>query len=210
MFEIEYKGANCVVISTKKSKLVVDPKLSLVGLKDLSVKDSVELVTDNRFLIDDSDAKLIIDGPGEYGISDFDISGIPARRNIDKDDNPMLSTIYRVEVGSVRICIVGNINEKLSDDQLEAIGVVDILIVPVGGNGYTLDSTGAVNVTRSIDPKIVIPVHYADSKIKYEVPQNNLNMFLTEIGAHVEVVSKYKFKQLPSSSSVEVVNIELS
>ena len=46
MFEVEYKGANCVTVSSKKATIVVDPKLSVVGLKDLSVKDAVELATE--------------------------------------------------------------------------------------------------------------------------------------------------------------------
>ena len=48
MFELEYKGANCIVVSTKKANVVVDPKLSIVGLKDASVKDAIELATERR------------------------------------------------------------------------------------------------------------------------------------------------------------------
>lgn len=211
MFEIEHKGANCIIINTKKSKLIIDPKLSLVGLKDISVKDAVEIATESRFVVNDADARLIIDGPGEYGIAEFDISGIPARRNIDGESEVKASTIYRIEIGDIRLGLIGNIYEKLSDEQLEALGVIDILIVPVGGNGYTLDATGAVNVVRAIDPKIVIPVHFADKSLKYEVPQNDPSAFLAELGAPVETTSKYKFKQLPAGpSSLSVVQIEIS
>ena len=49
MFEIEYKGANAVVLTTKKTRVVFDPKLFLFGCKDVSVKDSVEVVTEERF-----------------------------------------------------------------------------------------------------------------------------------------------------------------
>ncbi|NTW61130.1 Zn-dependent hydrolase [Candidatus Saccharibacteria bacterium] len=196
MFDIEYKGANAVIISTKNSRLMIDPKLSLVGLKDLNVKDAVELTTEERFVIDDDDAKLIINGPGEYGIDGFDITGVPARRHIDTENEGMLSTIYRIMIGESRIGVVGNIDKKLSDEQLEALGVVDILILPVGGGGYTLDSVDAAKVISAIDPKVVIPVHYADSSLKYEVPQDDLERFVTQLGAPVETVSKYKYKPL--------------
>ena len=73
MFEVEYKGANSVVISTKKGTIVTDPKLSLVGLKDANVKDSIEIATEVRFALNTDTARLVIEGPGEYGISDFDI-----------------------------------------------------------------------------------------------------------------------------------------
>lgn len=211
MFEIEYKGANCVVISTKKSKLIVDPKLSLVGLKDVSVKGAVELATEARFVVNDSDAGLVLEGPGEYGVAGFDITGIPARRHLDTETEGKISTMYRVEIGDTRLGIIGNIYEKLSDEQLEQLGVIDILIIPVGGNGYTLDATGAVSLVKMIDPKIVIPVHYADSSLKYEVPQGELKLFISELGAPVETVSKYKFKQLPvMPATLSVVEITLS
>ena len=196
MFEIEYKGANSIVISTKKARLVVDPKLSIVGLKDLSTKEAVELATEGRFATGNQDAILLIDGPGEYGVAEFDIRGIPARRHLDSQSDGLASTMYRIEIGEVRIGIVGNIYEKLSDEQLEELGVLDILVVPVGGGGYTLDATGAAGIVRMIDPKIVIPVHYADKSLKYEVPQDDLKLFITELGAPVETVAKYKLKQL--------------
>jgi len=194
MFDIEYKGANTVVLSTKKSTLVVDPKLSLAGLKDVSTKDVVELATEARFALNSDLAKLNIEGPGEYGVSEFDIKGIAAQRHLDSETEPFASTIYRVEVNDVRIAFIGNIYEKLSETQLEEIGLIDVLVIPVGGNGYTLDATGAANVTRKIDPKVVIPIHYADSGVKYEVAQDPLEIFVKELGAPVEEVPKYKLK----------------
>jgi L-ascorbate metabolism protein UlaG (beta-lactamase superfamily) len=211
MFEIEYRGANCVIISTKKAKLVVDPKLSIVGLKDVSSKGAVELATEERFVANDPDVNLLIDGPGEYGVAGFDIKGIPARRHLDTESEPMISTMYRVEIGEARIGIIGNIYEKLSDEQLEELGVLDILIIPVGGNGYTLDATGAAGLVRMIDPKIVIPVHYADKLLKYEVPQNDLELFVSELGAPVETVSKYKAKQAPATpTTLSIIEITRS
>ena len=194
MFDIEYKGANTVVLSTKKSTLVVDPRLSLAGLKDVSTKDAVELATEARFALNSDLAKLNIEGPGEYGVSEFDIKGIAAQRHLDSETEPFASTIYRVEVNDVRIAFIGNIYEKLSETQLEEIGLIDVLVIPVGGNGYTLDATGAANVTRKIDPKVVIPIHYADSGVKYEVAQDPLEIFVKELGAPVEEVPKYKLK----------------
>ena len=211
MFEIEYKGANCVIISTKKSKLITDPKLSLVGLKDLTLPESIELATEERFAVNNPNAELVIDGPGEYGIGCFHISGFAARRHIDSEKEPMLSTIYRIEVGDSRIGVIGNVHSKLSDEQLEQLGVIDILIIPVGGNGYTLDDRGASDLVKIISPKVVIPVHYEDEKLKYEVPQCGLKPFIDELRAPVEKMTKYKSKQLPvagEASTLTIVELE--
>jgi L-ascorbate metabolism protein UlaG (beta-lactamase superfamily) len=197
MFELEYKGANCVVITTKKTKIVVDPKLSIVGMKDVSTKDAVELCTEQRFSVNSQDSSIMIEGPGEYGVAGLDIKGIACQRHLDNEKDAYQSTIYRIEVGDLRVGLLGNIYEKLSDEQLEKLGVVDILIIPVGGNGYTLDASGAASLVKLIDPKIVIPVHYSDNSIKYEVPQSSLDLFVAELSAPVEKVNKYKLKQLP-------------
>jgi len=202
MFEIEYKGGNGVVITTKKATAVIDPKLSEVGLKDLSVKDAVEIATEPRFALDSPNAQLCIEGPGDYGIGDFSIHGVAATRHIDTDKDEQIATVYRIEAGEVRIALVGNIAPKLTEQQLEELGVVDIAIIPVGGSGLTLDATSAASLVRQIDPKVVVPVHYADSALKYEIPQEPLETFVKELGAPVETVGKYKVKGASSLPQV--------
>lgn len=195
MFEIEYKGGNGVVVATKKTQVIIDPKLSVNGLKDVTVTDAVELATEARFLVNSKDAKLVVEGPGEYEIGDISIRGIRATRHIDTSADEPVSTIYRLEIGDVRIAVLGNIAPKLNEDQLEEIGVVDIVVIPVGGNGYTLDAVSAATIIRQIDPRVVIPIHYAEGALKYEVPQDDVELFEKELAAPVEEGgSKYKLK----------------
>ena len=200
MFEIEYKGAGTVVIATKKSKLISDPKLSLVGLKDIEPKDMTMVLTEARFAVDSTQVKLKIDGPGEYEVGDFSIRRIPAQRHLDSEG--FESTNYRIEVGDTRIALLGNIDPKLSEEQLEEIGIVDMLILPIGGGGYTLDPTAAAQIARKVDAKTVLPIHYADSDLKYEVEQEEFDTFHKELGGAVEEVEKLKVKSssmLPQS-----------
>lgn len=194
MFDIEYKGGNTVVIATKKATMICDPKMSVVGLKDLSTKDAIELATEARFAVQGSESVLDIESPGDFEVADFSIKGIAARRHIDEVAAGAKSTIYRIEIGDVSIGLLGNIAPELSEDEFEALGLVDILIIPVGGGGYTLDATSASSVIRQISPKVVIPVHYAANDLRYEVPQDSLENFTTELGAPVETVPKYKLK----------------
>jgi len=196
MFDLEYKGGNTVVITTKKSKLISDPKQSVIGLKDIEPKAMVSLATEARFAVQSEESVLEVEGPGEYEVGDFSIRGIAAQRHLDADGHG--STIYRIEVGDVRIALLGNIDAKLTDDQLEAIGVVDMVILPVGGGGYTLDATSAAHVVRAIDAKVVVPVHYADTGLKYEVPQDEVAVFEKEFGGAVETLDKLKVKSVSS------------
>lgn len=194
MFEITYKGGNSVVLSTKKTTLDIDPRLSVLGLKDLKTKDEIELVTEERFIVENSEARVIIRSPGEYEVGDFTIKGVAATRHIDMPSDEKLSTVYRIEVDDISIGLVGNIKEALTDEQLEVLGVIDILILPVGGGGYTLDATSASAVARQVEPKVVIPIHYADPALHYEVPQDTLETFTKEFGAPVEEAGVFKLK----------------
>jgi L-ascorbate metabolism protein UlaG (beta-lactamase superfamily) len=178
--DIEYKGANCVVISTKKVAVTIDPKLSSVGLKDITAKDAIVAVTQSDFVVP-SDG-VVIDQPGEYEVRNVTFMGVAAKRLIDHDDSSR-ATMYRIVLGGITFAIVGHVATPLTEEQLETLGVIDVAIVPVGGSGYTLDAHQATEVIRQLDPKVVIPTHYADPAIKYEVPQMELEPFIKELSA---------------------------
>lgn len=212
MLDIEYKGGNTVILSTKSGTIIADPKQSLIGLKDIDKPDMIELATEDRFKLASDKARVVIDGPGDYGVADFDIHGVAAQRQLDSEDMELASTMYRIQVGDIRVALLGNVFEKLSDDQIEELGVVDVLIVPVGGGGYTLDATGAAAVAGKIGPKIVVPVHYQDKNLSYEVPQAEVDEFVRELGVPSETVSKLKIKgsMMGGGESLKVVLIERS
>ena len=92
---------------------------------------------------------------------------------------------------------------------LENLGVLDILILPIGGGGYTLDATSAASITRRSDAKVIIPVHYSDDGIKYEVPQSDFSLFAKELGSEVEKTLKYKVKSAATlPEKMTIVQIE--
>lgn len=211
MLDIEYKGANCFIISTKKTTAVFDPKVSQFGLKDVLIDGSVEIATESRFALNNPKSKIRIEGPGDYEVGDLSIHGIGAVRHIDGNTSEELSTIYRIVVeGGGRLAILGNVSSSLNDNQLEELGVVDILVIPIGGNGYTIDSTAATSLTRQISPKVVIPIHYADNGVKYEVPQDSIDLFIKEMDVNVEETLKYKIKNNTLPESITIVKVQRS
>lgn len=188
--DIEYKGGNCVVISTKQITLVTDPMLSTLGLKDVAPQNAVVISTQPDFAVETDE--VAVDQPGEYEVKNVSITGVPARRLIDSEGRR--ATMYRIAIGDIAIAVIGHVNTPLDETQLEALGIVDIVIVPVGGSGYTLDAHQAVAVVRQLDPKIVIPTHYADKAIEYEVPQMELEPFIKELAVPVEQATRLKLK----------------
>jgi len=204
--ELQYYGANCIKITTKDASIVIDDNLADLGLKSVTKGEDIVL-----FSHYDADRKsagaLTIDQPGEYEVSKVSVHGVPARGHMDEEDK-QTATIFKLTTPEVRVAVTGNIYPDLDDEQLERIGTVDVLVVPVGGNGYTLDATGALKVIKKIEPKIIVPVHYADKAIKYEVPQAALDEAIKNMSMEVhETVPKLKLKasDLPETSQLIVV-----
>ncbi len=189
--EIQYFGGNCVRIATKKATLVVDDKLKELGQKSVAKSDDILLFTGDHEPV--KSEKIIIDQPGEYEASDVSVTGIAARAHID--ESGAHATIYKIETEDFRIAIIGHIYPSLTEDQLEKIGTIDILIIPVGGHGFTLDGAGALQVIKKIEPKVVIPTHYADKALKYEVPAEELDVALKAMAMEPqERLEKLKLK----------------
>ena len=93
--------------------------------------------------------------------------------------------------------------EKLSDEQLEALGGVDILFVPVGGK-TTIDASTAAALVNQLEPKLVVPMHYKLPDLKVEL--DSADKFLKELGApSKELVDKITVKKKLLPESTEVV-----
>jgi L-ascorbate metabolism protein UlaG (beta-lactamase superfamily) len=84
-------------------------------------------------------------------------------------------------------------------------------VVPVGGNGYTVDPIGALKLIKEIEPKLVIPTHYADKALKYPVPQQELSVALKELAMEPkETVAKLKLKPTELTDVTQLIILEKS
>lgn len=207
--DLQFHGANCLSFSTKGVRIVVDDNLADLGAKSVTKPGDIVLFTtahgDPKV-----ETKLIIDGPGEYEVSDVSIYGIPARAHIDEEGRKS-ATMYKLLTKELSIFIPGHIYPQLSDDQLEAIGMVDVMVIPVGGNGYTLDPVGALKVIKQIEPKLVIPTHYAAPGLNYPVPQQELQAALHEISMEPkETTAKLKVKSADLPDVTQMIVLEKS
>lgn len=205
--EVQFYGANCVRISSKKFSVVVDDNLSKLGLKSITKDDDISLRT-SQLIPAHKNAKFLADMPGEYEISNVIIHGIAARAHMD-EEGKHTAVIYTVESEDVKIAILGHIYPELGEEQLESIGMVDAVIVPVGNSGFTLDGVGALKLIKKIEPKLVIPTHYADKAINYEVPQVELDQALKGLAMQpTETVSKLKITPTELSDSTKLIVLE--
>lgn len=174
--DIQFYGGNCIVINTKQGRLVVDDNLAELGGKSVAKPGDISLYTGVHGQAVQN-AKLVIDQPGEYEVAGISVYGIAARAHSDQESTKN-ATIYKIISEDTSVLILGHIYPELNDAQLESIGMVDIMFVPVGGNGFTLDGIGALKMTKKIEPKLVIPTHFDSKKLHFEVPAQSLDQAL--------------------------------
>jgi L-ascorbate metabolism protein UlaG (beta-lactamase superfamily) len=207
--EIQFYGANCLMLSTKQARVVIDDNLAELGAKSIMKAGDIAIFTTSH-----ADpvpaAKIVIDQPGEYEVSGVSVYGIAARAHMD-EEGQQTATMYKLVVDDLRILVAGHVYPELSDNQLEAIGMVDVMFVPVGGNGYTLDSIGALKLVKKVEPKMVIPTHYDIKGLNYPVPQQDLEQALKGLAMDPkETVARLKLKPSDLSDVMQVVILEKS
>ena len=204
--DLQYFGANCVTLTVKNTRIVIDDNLSEVGAKSVTKAGDIALFT-GAHKAPKAEVKLSVDMPGEYEVSDISITGIAARAHLDEAG--LAATMYKVTIGEMSVLITGHIFPQLSDRQLETIGMIDVMIVPVGGRGYTLDPIGALKVIKAVEPKLVIPTHYEADGINYEVPQTDLKTALHELAMEPkETVTKLRLKPTELSDATHLIVLE--
>lgn len=208
--DVQFYGANCVVFSNKDLRIVVDDNLTTLGAKSVTKSGDVALFTGRSTELS-VQPKMVIDMPGEYETVDVSITGIPARSHLSEEESDLSATIYKIVVGDLIYVVLGHVYPELSDDQLEAMGMVDVLFIPVGGNGYTLDPVGALKLMRLIGPKLVIPTHYEDKDLSYEVSQGSLDQAVAEFAMEPkEKIEKLRVKPIDLSDVTQLVLLEKS
>lgn len=205
--DMQFYGANCVVLSNKQTRVVVDDNLAALGGKSVTKDGDICLFTGPHTALS-AKPKLIIDMPGEYEASNVSIYGLQARAHVDEEGKKN-AVMYKITWGETRVLITSHVFPKLTDAELEAIGIVDVMFVPVGGNGYTLDATGALQLIKAVEPKLVVPTHYNDRNLQFEVPQAELEDALKTIAMEPkERIGKLQFRPGETADTTQLVVLE--
>ncbi len=177
--ELEFFGGNCFRIKTKNTVIVVDDNLAAMGKKSIQ-SDKTTAFYSSKAVFDEvaaAQSRLLIDTAGEFEVGDVTVRGVQARAHID-EEGEQTAIVFQFMHGGQTISIVGHIHPDISAEALELISGTDVLVVPVGGNGFTLDPVAATAIVKKTEPNIVVPAQYDISGFTYEVPAQQLEEFL--------------------------------
>lgn len=143
--------------------LVTDPYDKLGKIRMRPVK--AEVVTfshkhhDHSNLARVKGEPFVIAAPGEYEIAGVRVTGLPSFHDNKKGNKRGKNNIFLIKIDELKIAHLGDLGDQPSERIIEEINDVDVLLVPVGGV-YTIDSSEAIKLTKEIQPKMVIPMHY--------------------------------------------------
>ncbi|MDO8557867.1 MAG: MBL fold metallo-hydrolase [bacterium] len=211
---LSWYGQSCFKIQTKNATIVVDPfDRAATGLEPPRSKADVVVFTHkhaDHTSGEYKNAEFTISGPGEYEVRGVHFYGFPVSHDDVGGKRLGFTAAFLIEADDLRILHLGDLGAKnLSSEQIEELGDVDIMLVPIGGT-YTLDAEDAEKLVRNIEPHVVIPMHYALPRLKIKL--DGVDKFLREMGAaKKEALPKYmvKKKDLPPEGT-EVVVLELA
>lgn len=174
-------------------KIVIDPFDESYGLRVPRLEADILLVTHSHRNHSNIKAiagkPLLIDGPGEYEAKEVYIKGISGFHDSSLGKERGRVTIFTIEVEEIKICHLSDFGQKeLTEQQLEEIGQVNVLMIPTGGI-YTIGAKEASRIINQIGPQIVIPMHYQLPKLKIQpVSKTEKGIKLEELGKFLKVM----------------------
>ncbi len=179
---ITWYGQTCFKVTVPKGKdgmvtILTDPLAKETGLRAPKNDADILLLTYDQK--PETGESFVISGPGEYDIKEVYIEGIPAKTKADKKGMGQ-TTIYTIEAEGIKICNLGVLGQAdFSSKDFEAIGDVDILMLPIGG-GTAMDAKEAINIMSQIEPKITIPMYYKIPGLKMDL--EGIDKFAKSLG----------------------------
>ena len=209
--EITWLGHSCFKIKGKQAIVVTDPFAPANGVS--IGKATANIVTVSHDHAGHSYASgvagnpRVLSRPGEYEIAGVLVIGLATFHDSNKGTDRGKNTVFVLETEELSICHLGDLGQALTDAQIEEIGKVDILMIPVGGV-TTINAGTAAAMVRQMDPKIVIPMHYKTSLFEAEL--DPVEHFLREFAAQPTPQAKLNVNKnnLPIGTQVIVLEAQ--
>ncbi|MSQ42157.1 MAG: Zn-dependent hydrolase [Dehalococcoidia bacterium] len=186
--DISWLGHACIRLRTLQTSVVMDPCDRSSGF-DMG-RPNADVVTVSHpdpahaFVRGVRGEPFMIDGPGEYEIKGVQLTGIATYLTPPAEGRaPQRNTAYLLEAEELRLVHLGGLGAPLTAGQSELLANIDILVLPIGGDG-ALTPEQAARTVRALEPAVVIPVHFPWPKGPRD--DGPLKQFITNMGVEPE------------------------
>ncbi len=194
MVEISFLGHSGIRIRGKNTAIVIDPPNGQILAIETPKKVSADIVLltqeevaahSNLELVQSETGQVFkISTPGEYEISQTEITGIPATSKGACFSESNKLTIYRILLDGLNLVFLGTIG-KLTQNLVSEISTCDVLFLPVGGR-VSIGPKEAVEVMTALEPSIVVPIHFGTGEKTMPAGRQDslgsIDQFLTQVG----------------------------
>jgi L-ascorbate metabolism protein UlaG (beta-lactamase superfamily) len=221
--EITWYGHSCFRLTERNyATVVTDPFDSKsIGYDSLKLRSDIVTVSHDAPGHNNTDAvkgtSHVIDGPGEFEIGGVFVTGVQTdgsgsgkKKSKKENEGPVRNTVYVFDYDGITVAHLGDLKEVPTQSEIEALGTINVALVPVGG-GSALNAAKAAEIISLIEPNLVIPMHYSTSVSK--VSLDNLNKFIKEMGlskAETQPSLKVTRSGLPNETHVIVLDYQKS
>jgi len=208
--EITWLGHSCFKIKGVETTLITDPFSPETGYNLGQQEAQIVTVSHDRPGHNNAAAiggdPKVLKGPGEYEIGGVLVLGVATFHDAVEGGEKGKNTVFIYEIDDITVCHMGDLGHLMTPDQLEEIDEIDVLLIPMGGV-TTLGAVQAAEQARKLEPKIVIPMHYATPG--HDSHLEPVDKFLAEFGARdVEPQNKLSITRnnLPDNTKVVLLN----
>jgi L-ascorbate metabolism protein UlaG (beta-lactamase superfamily) len=210
--EITWHGLSCFRLTERGlATVVTDPyDHNAVGFEPLKVRGEIVTVSHDapghNFVDSVKGRSRVITGPGEFEIGGVFITGVQTNRKSKGSTDELRNTLYVYDYDGVTVAHLGDVQKVPSQTEIENLGGVNVVLIPVGGGGG-LNAAKAAEIVSLLEPGFVIPMHY-------NVPESNLeldplNRFIKEMGVGtIEPIPSLKVTRSTVPSEARVVVLE--
>lgn len=154
------------------TRIITDPYATGNGLNHGEIDESADIVTTSHEHFDHNNVAAVKGNPRVVAagteVSGIKIRGIPTTHDDTGGSQRGENTIFCLEIDGLHVCHAGDLGHVLTDEQVQAIGKVDVLLVPVGGF-FTIDAKAATQVCDQLKPKVIIPMHFKTDKLEFPI-----------------------------------------
>jgi L-ascorbate metabolism protein UlaG (beta-lactamase superfamily) len=180
--DVTWHGHACFRLRGRSAAAVTDPYPPALGPR-LRLEANVVTVShpheNHAYVGGVVGDPFVVDGPGEYEVAGITVTGLPSYHDGVEGAEHGRNTVFVLEIDDVRVCHLGDLGHKPDATTTESLGVIDVLLVPVGGS-KTINPAAAAEVVRLIEPRYVVPMHYSVPGMKEQL--GTVDTFLKEMG----------------------------
>jgi L-ascorbate metabolism protein UlaG (beta-lactamase superfamily) len=173
--KVKWLGHACfLVISKDGVRIITDPYAVGGDINYSPIEETADIVMVSHGHDDHSNVSAVrgtpevVEGRGTKTAKGIQFRGIATYHDASQGKQRGPNTIFCLTIDDIKLCHLGDLGHVLSPGQVNEIGTVDILFIPVGGF-YTIDALAASQVCDQLKPKVVIPMHFKTPKCAYPI-----------------------------------------